>query len=269
MNIYKEILRAQDEKKDFAVVTIVKAEGSTPRSANAKMMVFPDGKTIGTIGGGELESRAVREARNAIKRGSSALVEYSLDDRKEEGLSMKCGGDVMLHIEVFKAKPQLFIIGAGHVGRALNNIASMLDFEITVIDDRDEWANEDRFPAASNILVKEDMSKALDDIEVGEDDFIVIATRGHSHDKEALSNALKKKARYVGMIGSEKKVEEVFRQLTGEGVEKELLEKVRSPIGLDLGGETPEEIAVSIVAEILTVKYGRSGRPLFHRRNET
>lgn len=266
MNIFKEIVKAQEEKRDFAVVTIVKAEGSTPRGESAKMLVFPDGSSFGTVGGGILEARAIQEALKAIEKGKSTLVEYSLDDEKEEGLPMKCGGDVQLFIEVFKEKPQLIIVGAGHVGRALCRIASMLDFDITVIDDRKEWANRDRFPGASNIIVEKDMAKIFESIQTGNNTYVVIATRGHMHDKEALAAALKRETRYIGMIGSPRKVKEVFAQLMGEGFQKEVLERVYSPIGLDIGGETPEEIAVSIIAEILMVKYNRSGDSLSRRR---
>lgn len=267
MNIFREILKAQEKNRDFALVTIVKAEGSTPRREKAKMLVFPDGNALGTIGGGVLEARAIKDAQEAIRRGESMLVEYSLDDGKERSLPMKCGGDVQLFIEVFKSKPRLFIVGAGHIGKALSSIAAMLGFEITVIDDRKEWANQQRFPEA-NVLIKKDMSRAFDDIETDEQSFIVIATRGHVHDKAALSSVLHKKAAYIGMIGSRKKVKEVFRQLMDEGFDRELLEKVYSPIGLDLGAETPEEIAVSIIAEILKVKNSTKGDSLSSRRNE-
>ncbi|MDI6706581.1 MAG: XdhC/CoxI family protein [Bacillota bacterium] len=267
MNIIEEILKAQKLKKHFAVVTIVETEGSTPRNENAKMLVFSDGRCQGTIGGGVLENQAIQEAQEAIKRRKSTLVKYRLHEGEGESLPMKCGGNVQLFIEVFTPKPALVIVGAGHVGKALSEVAKMLNFEITIIDDREEWADKDRFPGGTNVLVKKDMTKAFDNIEIDVDTCIVIATRGHGYDKEALSAALKLKASYIGMIGSNKKVRETFQQLINEGFDAELLKKVYSPIGLDLGAETPEEIAVSIMAEILKVRNNAKGGSLSEGTN--
>lgn len=266
MNIYREIVKVQEEKKDFALVTIVKAEGSTPRGEDAKMIVLYTGESIGTIGGGELEAKVIEDAKSAIEKGTSILQEYMLDDRKPEGLAMKCGGDIQVFIEVHKPRPRLVIIGAGHVGKALSDMASLLDFNIIVVDDRAEWANRERFPQASDILVSENISEILEDMIIGQDSYAVIATRGHAHDKDALGSVLKKKTKYIGMIGSRKKVKAVFDQLQEEGYLKEDLKEVHSPIGLDLGGESPEEIAVSILAEILKIRYSRDGSSLSSRR---
>lgn len=262
MSIYKEILKAQEEKKDFAVVTIVKARGSTPRAQDAKMLVLGDGESIGTIGGGELEARAVEDARAAIISGKSVLREYKLDDGKQDGLAMKCGGDVGIFIEVHNSRPSLIIAGAGHVGKALSQAASLLDFDIVVLDDRAEWANRERYPQVSEVLACKSIPKALEDMDMPENSFVVVATRGHMHDKEALAAVLKKNVKYIGMIGSYRKVKEIFTQLQKEGYTGKDLEKVYSPIGLDIGGEKPEEIAVSIMAEILKVMYSRDGKSL-------
>jgi xanthine dehydrogenase accessory factor len=267
-NIFEEIVKAQKAKRDFAVATVVKAEGSAPRRDTAKMLVFSDGSSIGTVGGGVLEARIIRDAREAIKKGESRLVRYGLDEQKESGLPMMCGGDVEIFIEAYKARPQLIIAGAGHVGKALSAMGAVLGFGITVIDDRKEWANKDRFPEAEEVIVTADMTKGLEDCNISEDTYIVIATRGHNHDKEALKGALKRNARYVGMIGSPNKVKEVFNQLVKEGIDRGTLEKVHAPIGLDLGGQTPEEIALSILAEILMVKNNATGKPLCFRRDE-
>jgi len=262
MNIIEEVLKAQKQRKHFAVVTIVETEGSTPRNENAKMVVFDSGKCIGTIGGGALENRAIEEAREAIKRRKSALVEYSLHGENGESLPMKCGGNVRLFIEVYTPRPCLLIAGAGHVGKALCEIASMLGFEVTIIDDREEWADRERFPEGTKVMVKKDMAKVFDDIETSSDTFIVIATRGHEYDIEALLSALKKKVSYIGMIGSRKKVSEIFRQLIDKGIARELLRNIYSPIGLDIGAETPEEIAISILAEILKIRNNTKGNSL-------
>lgn len=267
MNIYREIVKAQEEKKDFALVTIVKAEGSTPRGEDAKMIVLYTGESIGTIGGGELEAKVMKDAKSAIEKGTSILKEYKLDDCKPESLAMKCGGDIQVFIEVHKPQPRLVIIGAGHVGKALSDIASLLDFNIIVVDDRAEWANIERFPKASDILVSENISEILEEMVIGQDSYVVIATRGHEYDKDALGLVIKKKAKYIGMIGSRNKVKSVFDQLQEEGYSKEELKDVYSPIGLDLGGETPEEIAISILAEIMKIRYSRDGSSLSSRRD--
>jgi len=268
VNIFEEIIKAQRAKRDFAVATVVKAEGSAPRRDTAKMLVFADGSTIGTIGGGVLEAKVISDAREALKKGESRLVRYGLDQEKEGSLPMICGGDMEIFIEAYKTKPQLIIAGAGHVGKALSTMAAFIGFEITVIDDRKEWANRERFPEANEIIVTPDMAKGLEDCSIGDDSYIVIATRGHSNDKEALKGALKRDARYVGMIGSTNKVKEVFRQFIEEGTDRGTLEKVHAPIGLDLGGQTPEEIALSILAEILMVKNNATGKPLSFKRDK-
>lgn len=262
MSIIEEVLKAQKQRKHFAVVTIVETEGSTPRNENAKMIVFASGKCLGTIGGGALENRAIKDAREAIIKRKSLLKEYSLHEGDGESLPMKCGGNVRLFIEVYTPGPSLLIAGAGHVGKALCEMASILGFEVTIIDDREEWANMDRFPEGTKVLVKKDMAKVFDDIETSSDTFIVVATRGHEYDKEALLSALKNKVSYIGMIGSTKKVSEIFQQLIDKGVARELLRNIYSPIGLDIGAETPEEIAVSILAEILKVRNNTKGNSL-------
>ncbi|TYP51593.1 XdhC family protein [Thermosediminibacter litoriperuensis] len=261
MNIFEEVLKAQKERKNFALVTVIKAEGSAPRHGSARMLVFPGGEIKGTIGGGILEATVIRESLDSLKTGRSKVVKYRLDKDKG-GLPMVCGGEVELFIEVFRSKPQLVIAGAGHVGYWVSKIASTLDFEITVVDDREEWANRERFPEADRIMVVESFAEGIEKCNIDENSFVVIATRGHAHDRETLKAALSRNSRYIGMIGSRKKVIECFEQLKKEGVSQDLLDGVYAPVGLDLGAETPEEIAVSIMAEILMVKNSATGMPL-------
>lgn len=259
INIFEEILKAQREGKSFALVTVIKAEGSVPRHDAAKMLVFDDGSAIGTVGGGLVEARAIEEARSAIREGRSRLAAYTLNQSKAGGLPMLCGGDVELFIEVFKARPHVIIAGGGHVGKALADMVVMTGCKVTVIDDRPEWANRQRFPEVDDILVEEDMAGALSGCEIDRGTSIVIVTRGHRQDKMMLEAALKTDAGYIGMIGSRKKVADVFAQLRSEGMEEAVLRKVYAPIGLDLGAETPEEIALSILAEIMMVRNGTTG----------
>lgn len=259
INIFEEVLKAQREGKSFALVTVIKAEGSVPRHDAAKMLVFDDGSAIGTVGGGLVEARAIEEARSAIREGKSRLATYTLNQSKAGGLPVLCGGDVEFFIEVFKSRPHVIIAGGGHVGKALADMAVMTGCKVTVIDDRPEWANRQRFPEVDGILAEEDMAGALSGCKIDCGTSIVIVTRGHRQDKMMLEAALKTDAGYIGMIGSRKKVADVFAQLRSEGMEEAVLRRVYAPIGLDLGAETPEEIALSILAEIMMVRNGTTG----------
>lgn len=260
MNIYPEIIKAQKQKKDFALLTVIKTDGAVPRHETAKMLVFADGSSIGTIGGGAIEKKGAEEAINAIQKGESKLLEFRLNP--QDSLGMNCGGNADVFIEVNKARPKLILCGAGHVNKAISYIAPTIDLNITVIDSREDWANTERFPEANSIVINDDIAKAIEEQYTDQNTFFVIATWTHKHDKFALKSALKKEHRYIGMIGSKNKIEEIFRQLREEGVDQLLLDKVYTPIGLDIKAETPEEIAISIIAEILMVKNNATGNSL-------
>lgn len=257
MDVFQEALEARKEGKNFAIATIIKAEGSAPRHESSKMIIFEDGSFKGTIGGGILEKKVIEESVMLIKKGESKVLKYNLDFKKEKSLPALCGGEVEIFVEVFKRYPKLILVGGGHVNLAIYNFARFLQFDITVIDDREEWANENRFGNVKIIVDR--IPKALEECPTDEDSFIVIATRGHVFDKEALKVAIRKKAKYVGMIGSRNKVKETFEALKREGYNEEELSKVYSPVGLDIGAETPEEIALSVLAEILKVKNDATG----------
>lgn len=265
INIFREALKAQEEGKPFGLITVIKAEGSVPRHDAAKMIVFADGSALGTVGGGLVEKKAIEEAVAAIKEGKCRLISYTLNKSKPGGLPMLCGGDMELFIEVFKPKLHIVIAGGGHVGKALADLAAMTGYRVSVIDDRPEWANRDRFPLADDIIVDEDIKKAFASCKIEGDTAIVIATRGHQQDKNMLKAALHQGAGYIGMIGSRKKVAEVFSQLRDEGIDDNILRKVHAPVGLDLGAQTPEEIAVSILSEIMMVKNATTGISLSKR----
>lgn len=260
MDVCKEAFEARREGKNFAIATIIRVEGSTPRHETAKMIIFEDGTFKGTIGGGILEKKVIEESVLLIKKGESKVLKYNLDLKKEKSLPAICGGEVEVFVEIYKKRPKLVLVGGGHVNQAVYNFARFLEFDIAVIDDREEWANESRFGNAQ--IIVDSIPKALEEYPTDESSFIVIATRGHAFDKEALRVAIRKKARYVGMIGSRNKVKETFEALRQEGFSEEELNRVYSPIGLDIGAETPEEIAVSILAEILMVKNNVKGHPL-------
>lgn len=257
-NIYEKTAELVRQNKSFAIVTIIEARGSTPRHAG-KMLVLPDRTCFGTVGGGAPEYFTVEEAVKAISAGASKIVEYVLDADRG-GLMMHCGGDMKLFIEVVAARPVLVLVGAGHVGYALAGLGERLGYEIRVADDREGYAAE-RYPNASAVYVKPSIADAVREArsagEFTKDTYVVIATK--DSDLEALAAAIDSPAGYIGMIGSRKKVAFIMRELRKRGIAEEKRNRVYAPVGLDIGSETPEEIAVSIMSEILAVKNDRCG----------
>jgi xanthine dehydrogenase accessory factor len=237
-------------------VTIVRSSGSTPQRTGAKMLVFADGRTIGTIGGGCYENDALGRAREAIASGRAALVKYDLNDDFAQESGLICGGQMEVYIDPIAPAPALYVIGAGHVGWHLARAAAEAGFRIHVIDDREKFANADRFPAAENIEV-DDIAAWLDRAELPPTAYVVIVTRGHTHDFDALRALAARDLRYLGLIGSRAKVARVFDALEAEGMPIEYLTRVHAPIGLDIGAITPAEIAVSILAELIAIRHGK------------
>ncbi len=253
-------LRAEQRGGNYAVVTIVKTGGSTPRTSG-KMLVYPDGTTECTIGGGAVERAAAEEAVKCIERGENAFREYDLA-AANKNLGMICGGNMSVLIEVFTPKPLLIMCGAGHVGGALIDLAHFLGFSVTLVDNRPDELIAERIEKADNFVHVEDFYSELAALSVPAGAYFVIATYGHSCDGEALGAALQKNAAYVGMIGSHVKIDTLFARLKDKGVTMEQLEAVYTPIGLDVGSETPEEIALAIMAEIMAVRNHGSGEHL-------
>jgi len=251
MDLYEEILEIKKRGEDAALVTIIDASGSSPRETGAKMLVRLDGSIAGTIGGGSLELLAIKEALQVIKSGKARRLKYELQPGSESG--MICGGNVELFIEPILSNPTLFIFGAGHIGVALSKIARLIGFRVIVIDNRPEYATPERFPDAEQTIVT-DYAGAFSQLQVERSSYIVIVTHGHHGDEVVLTGALHTPARYIGMIGSKKKNETVFQHLLDKGFTREQLQRVHAPIGLEINAQTPEEIAVSIMAEIIAVR---------------
>jgi xanthine dehydrogenase accessory factor len=256
MNLFEEAGRLQEQGSPFAVCTIIAAKGSTPRSV-AKMIVKADGSILGTIGGGLAELYIIREAVNAIQANQSKVVEYTLNNDAADGIPMQCGGSISVFIEVVRAKPCVVMIGGGHVGMAVGKLAAFLGYRFVIIDDRVEYANTDRYPMASEVHSDPDMAKAVEDLSFDANSYVVIATK--DADFKALRGVVNSDAPYIGMIGSKRKVALVFEQLKHEGIEEERFRRIYAPVGLDIGAETPEEIAVSILAEVMKIRNSRSG----------
>ncbi len=251
--IFRRVLENLHADKSVALITVVESTGSTPSVPGAKMVVYENGSIEGTIGGGALEKKAIEDGLNAIKNHQCRFIERKLTNQDAEDLGMVCGGQVKLFIEPIIKAPNLLLVGGGHIAQEITKIAHPLNFHITVLDDRKDFANQENFPRADETICDE-IVNALKDYPITSNTYIVIVTRGHAKDQEALQQVVDSSAAYIGMIGSQKKIETVFQNMRNEGHNEKQLEKVYAPIGLDLGGNTPAEIAVSIIAEIIQVK---------------
>ena len=241
------------------MATIVRVEGSAPRSVGAQMLICSSGKTLGTIGGGALEAQIVQDARAALASGSSSLKDYGLLGEEGGALGV-CGGQVQVFIHVLRPPETVLIVGAGHVAQSLAQAVALAGFRALVVDDRAELLTPERFPTAETRLV--DFSSLRTQVRVGGHTHVVIVTRSHEHDEEVLHQMLGAPVAYLGVIGSRTKVRRIFHSLRQAGYSTQQLEQVHAPIGLDIGAETPEEIAISIVAELILCRRGGTGRPL-------
>ena len=241
--------------EDVALVTIVRTRGSTPQRVGAKMLVFADGRTVGTIGGGCYEHDALGKAREALATRRPRVALYELSDDLAQETGLVCGGQMEVFIDPLQPSPRLVIVGAGHVAFHLARVAGGIGFRIQVIDDREKYANAERFPGAE--VVVDAIPEWLHRAEIPPSAFAVIVTRGHRHDLDALRALAARDLRYLGLIGSRAKVARLFEALAAEGVPAESLARVHAPIGLDIGAVTPAEIAVSIAAELVAVRYGK------------
>lgn len=256
VSVMRRALGEMQEGKELAIATITKSQGSSPRGKGTVMAVLEDRSIIGTIGGGAFENRVIELSLEAIEKGESISLNLPLNS---EGIEMTCGGEVDVFIDVYKKNPTLVIVGGGHVSYAIYNVASLLDFDIVIFEDREEFLNKERFPLATKLVLGPIMEN-LKEYKVDENTYIVIASRGHKYDQDSLEAVVGSKAKYIGAMGSKKKVITMMENLKEKGISEEVLNKVYSPIGLKLSSGTPEEIAISIIAEILMVKNDGTGR---------
>jgi xanthine dehydrogenase accessory factor len=250
-----EALKAGEE---VALVTIVSANGSTPQRVGAKMLVYADGRVVGTIGGGCYENESLWKAREVLKTRKACTVKYELADDFAAESGLICGGQMEVFIEPIEPSPTVYIFGAGHVGQFVAQVAHDAGFRVHVIDDREKFANRERFPQAAAIVV-DDIPGWLERNRLPATAYAVIVTRGHRHDLDALRALAVQDLRYLGLIGSRAKVKRIYDVLVEEGsVPVDRLARINAPIGLDIGAVTPQEIAVAIVAELIAVRRGRS-----------
>src|SRR5437764_14466185 len=254
--VFAAVADALERGEMAALVTIVSAVGSTPQRVGAKMLVFGDGRIVGTIGGGCYENDAFWKAREAIRTRKPQLGHYELEDDFAQETGLICGGQMDVYIEPIEPSSELYIVGAGHVGFHLARVAQEVGFRVHVVDDREKFANADRFPTAAEIIV-DDIPSWIERTPIPAHGYVVIVTRGHTNDLEALRALAPRDLRYIGLIGSRAKVARIYDALTADHMPSDLLKRVHAPIGLDIGAVTPQEIAVSILAELIAVKHGK------------
>jgi xanthine dehydrogenase accessory factor len=258
--VFAALAEALQRGEEVALVTITASTGSTPQRVGAKMLVYADGRTVGTIGGGCYENDAFWKAREAIKARKPQNVKYELTDDFAEESGLICGGQMEVFIEPVEPAPDVYVFGAGHVGAFLARMSHEAGFRVHVVDDREKFASADRFPAGVEVNV-DDIPAWLEAHELPATAYAVIVTRGHRHDLDAMRALAPRRLRYVGLIGSRAKVKRIFDALLEEGIDADALRAVHAPIGLDIGAITPQEIAVSILAELIAVKHGKLQDP--------
>src|ERR1700739_2292841 len=255
MDIYEQIVQLRREGRRGAVATIVNVRGSIPSFKTAKMLVRDDGSIVGTIGGGGVEADVWQAAREVMESEKPRTLKFDLNQDPKFDTGLICGGTLEIFIEPVLPPALLYIFGAGHVALNVCRIATNAGFDVTVTDDRSSYASRERFPAAQEVHAL-DFDEAIKKIDPSESSFIVIVTRGHRDDMRLLRWAVQTRARYVGMIGSKRKVIRIFKNLQAEGLPAHLFDRVHAPIGLDIGAVTPEEIAVAVTAELIAIRRG-------------
>ncbi len=243
-----------------ALCTVVRERGSVPRHAGSKMLVHGDGRIEGTVGGGEMESRVIRDALAALRDGAARVVQYALVD-PAAGDPGVCGGEVEIFVEPIKPHPTLLVIGGGHVGKALVHLGKWLAFRVVLSDDRLEFCNPEAVPGADEYLpiAMRDLPSRF---KFHSETYIVMPTRGMPLDVEGLPALLDVPHAYLGVIGSRRRWATAVQRLEAKGVAREKLARVHAPMGLELNAETPEEIALSILAEVVMRQRGGTGEPM-------
>jgi len=257
-NIYQALSELEKNNESAALCTVTKSEGSTPRHVGSKMLVYPDGSFVGTVGGGELENRVIKAALESLKSGDAQTLSYTMSDpsRGDPGV---CGGTVEVFVEPILPPATVVVIGAGHVGKAVVHLAKWLGFRVAVNDDRAEFCTPESVPGG-DVYYPVPMEELAKQLKVTRQTYLVVTSRGSNVDAKGLPSLLESDAAYIGVIGSKRRWLTTVKALKEQGVSDELIAKVHSPIGLELNAETPEEIAVSIMAEVLMIKDKGTGK---------
>ncbi|HUE00259.1 MAG TPA: XdhC/CoxI family protein [Bryobacteraceae bacterium] len=253
MDVYEEILRLRKLGQKCAIATIVQVRGSIPSYESAKLLVREDGSMIGTIGGGCVEAEVWNAAREVIEKEQPRHLSFNLGQDAAYDNGLICGGQLDIFVEPVLPVPGAFIFGAGHISKSISEVATLAGFAANIIDNRENFANRERFPEAAEIYAEE-YEEVFGRLPVNETSYIIIVTRGHRDDMRVLRWAVTTNARYIAMIGSKRKVISVVKELRAEGIPLESFERVSAPMGLEIGAVAPEEIAVSVVAEMIAVR---------------
>jgi xanthine dehydrogenase accessory factor len=253
MDIYDEIVRLRRLGQKCALATIVQVRGSIPSFESAKLLVREDGSMMGTVGGGCVEAEVWNAAREVIETEKPKHLTFSLGQDAAYDNGLICGGQLSVFVEPVVPQPRVFIFGAGHISKSLSKVATLAGFGTVIVDNRESFANRDRFPEAVDIHAAE-YEEIFPGLPINETSYIIIVTRGHRDDMRVLRLALDTPARYLAMIGSKRKVINVIRELVKEGTPREAFERIHAPMGLDIGAISPEEIAISVAAEMIAVR---------------
>lgn len=258
--ILGELSSAVAARAPVVLATVIDTSRSVPRHAGSKMLVYGDGRTSGSIGGGEMESRVIEEARGALADGKPRLLTYRLTDpdRGDPGL---CGGEVSLYLEAYMPAPTVFVIGCGHIGRAVIDLAKWIGFRVIAYDDRPDQADPKTLPGADVVLGGE-FAAALEGVAIDADTHVVIVTRSMPVDLEVLPFVLDAPAGSIGVMGSNTRWRETRKALADKGIDAGSIARLNAPIGLELNAETPEEIALSIMSQIVMQRRGGDGTPM-------
>ena len=253
MDIYDEIVRLRKLGQKCALATIVQVNGSIPSYESAKLLVREDGSMLGTIGGGCVEAEVWTAAREVIESEKPRHLTFSLGQDAAYDNGLICGGQLNIFVELVIPQPRAFIFGGGHVSKSLSKVASLAGFSTIIVDDREAFANRERFPEAEETYAEE-YEAVFPKLTVTSTSYLIIVTRGHRDDMRVLRWAVTTPARYISMIGSKRKTIAVVHELEKEGIPRDAFERVFAPMGLEIGAESPEEIAVSVVAEMIAMR---------------
>ncbi len=256
LGMLAEARRLLEHKTRLALCTIIEKKGSGPRDVGTKMIVGEDGLTYGTIGGGTFEKTLVDECVKALREGTARTVRFNMTPGKKAGTvatGLICGGETAAFIDVLEADPRLVIVGSGHVALSLAQLADVVGFSVTIVDDNAEHANDERFPTVEKIVTG-DFAAVVGDLQVRSTDFVVIAHGDPDCDYTALKTIAEKKPAYIGLLGSRTKVAQIVQRLQSDGISGESLTMLHAPVGIAIGAQTPEEIGISILAEVIQHK---------------
>ncbi|MGC2418410.1 MAG: XdhC/CoxI family protein [Candidatus Acidiferrales bacterium] len=258
-DLFEEIVRMRRAGERGALATIVHTNGSIPSYESSRMLVRDDGSILGTIGGGCVEAEVWAAAKEVIMAEQPRKMTFNLNQDAAYDAGLICGGTLEIFVEPILPQPLLYIFGGGHISSAVARVASASGFSITIADDREAFSNTERFPMADKLYTT--YEDAFAKIVPNASSYLLIVTRGHRDDMRVLAWAVRTDARYIGMIGSKRKVLSVYKALEKEGYSPEELDRVHAPVGLDIGALMPEEIAVSITAELIAVRRNAVGLP--------